>query len=40
MRVLKKDGSVEFEEVIEQNSWNQDTHAKKVGLFSWEQRSQ
>ena len=37
MRVLKKDGSVEFEEVVEQNSWNQDTHAKKVGLFSWEE---
>lgn len=37
MRVLKKDGSVEFEEVIEQNSWNQDTHAKKVAPFSWEE---
>ena len=37
MRVMGKDGVVEFEETIEQNSWNQDTHAKKVGRFSWEE---
>lgn len=37
MRVVGKNGEVEFEETIEQNSWNQDTHAKKVGLFSWEE---
>jgi len=36
MRVMNADGTVAFEEVIEQNSWNQDTHAKKVGAFSWE----
>ena len=36
MRVVGKDGNVEFEEVIEQNSWNKDTHAKKVVAFSWE----
>lgn len=36
MRVLKNDGSVDFEEKIEANSWDRDTHAKKVGAFSWE----
>ncbi len=37
MRVLKKDGSVDFEEIIEQNGWAQDTPAKKVAPFSWEE---
>lgn len=38
MRVIGKNGEVEFEEIIEQNSWNPGNHAKKVGLFSWEEK--
>lgn len=37
MRVIRKDGTIEFEEIIEQNSWDSDTHAKKAAPFSWEE---
>lgn len=37
MRVINKKGDLEFEEIVEQNSWDSGTHAKKVGRFSWEE---